>query len=86
LDDLLLPPLLDFLEPPLAAFFVAILLTTFHAFTGPHGRASWHNSPDFSDRLDSEGEELRSVDDLRHLNRIGVNPVRGGHRVICTLN
>jgi hypothetical protein len=82
---LLLPPL-DFLAPPLAAFFVAILLTTFHAFTGPHGRASWQNSPDRAGRLDSRGGDLRSVDDLRQLNRIGVNPVRGGHRVIYTLN
>jgi len=78
--------LLAFFEPPLAAFFVAILLTTFHAFTGPHGRASWQNSPDCSDNFEIEGKESRSVDDLRHLNRIGVNPVRGDHRVICTLN
>jgi hypothetical protein len=42
-DDFLLPPL-DFFAPPLAAFFVAILLTTFHAVRDPHGRASGHNS------------------------------------------
>ncbi len=68
---LLLPPL-DFLEdedlePP---FFAAISAHHLSCRTGPPGRASWHNAPDRSGKLEC-GEDRGGVrgetaaDDLR---------------------
>jgi hypothetical protein len=72
-DDFLLPPL-DFfdeeaLEPP---FLAAISAHHLSCRTGPPGRASWHNAPDRSGKLESEGSggEDRGEtgdDDLRRI-------------------
>jgi hypothetical protein len=74
-DDFLLLPPLDFfddddedLEPP---FLAAISAHHLSCRTGPPGRASWHNAPDRSGKLDSVGgggdRGETGADDLRRI-------------------
>ena len=75
-DDFLLLPPLDFFddedleEPP----FLDAAISAHHLScrTGPPGRASWHNAPDCSGKLECMGgrggvREETGIDDLRRI-------------------